>query len=81
MSDNKRYVDMMDRTRMVQVVSMDSDPHGNAQCRVYFKDTGYAGNVDIPRSLFTETPFDKDGRPTLLGRIGFAPVGTKARED
>lgn len=80
MSNVRRYVDQMDRTRMVMPVG--AGANGNTLlCRVYFKATGFAGMVEIPRALFTDVPFEKDGRPNLLGRIGFVPVGTKARED
>lgn len=75
---DRRFQDMMDPTRRVQVQFENRDTY---TCKVIFRDTGFAGYVEIPKGLFTENPFERDGRTlTLLGRIGFAPVGTRARE-
>jgi hypothetical protein len=73
--DGKRYVDTMDRTRMVIPQGAGKSPT-SVSVRVYFKVQGgpprFAGLTDVPRSLFSDP---------LASRIGFVPIGAKPRED
>ncbi len=80
---NKRGVpsillqDMMDPSRRIEVPQNDDGRGTSVVCRVFFKDTGYAGKAPIPRNLLNGRSVSRNDH----GGIGFEPVRAPVQED
>jgi len=67
---NKRFVDAMDRSRVVMPISRHE---GVFTCRVYFNNSGFVGLSNIPKSLFSE-----EGADRWKDQIGFLMLAARS---
>ncbi len=71
-SNQGRYVDSMDRSRLLVPVGKGDTPN-TLKCRVFFKGKGFSGYANAPRNLFT------DSNEGQLGRIGYVLLTAKPK--